>query len=87
MCWTSFKPNYSFDWFCSHDWETKPRCNMGELLVLSPFNIMFAASIVIIVISGRPISQLFSELKVDIQVLPGRLSPPMVVLKEHVIKM
>jgi len=60
---------------------------MREFLVLSPFNIIFVTFIVIVVISGWSISQLFRKYELDFHLLSGWLSPSMIVLEEHIVQL
>ena len=60
---------------------------MRELLVLSPFNIIFVTFIVIVVIGGWSVSQLFRENELDFHLLSGWLSPSVIVLEEHVVQL
>jgi len=59
---------------------------MREFLIFSPFNIIFVSFIVIVVISGRSVSQLFSKFEFNFHLLSSWLSPSVIVLEEHIVQ-
>ena len=86
ISWSSLKSKNSLNWLLSQDWESESGSNVREFLILSPFNIVLISLIVVIVISGWPVSQSLLELELDGQSLSGWFSPSVVVLKEHVVQ-
>ena len=70
------------------DWEAKSCCYMRELLVLSPFDVVFSTLIV-----GMVIDWLSVNICLEVNLLSlrepgtGWLSPSMVVIEEHVVEM
>ena len=83
---SSFKFKHSFNRFFSELRVSQSSSNMRKLLILSPFNIIFVPFIMVIVISGWPVSQLLCECQLNLHPFSSWLSPPMVVFKEHVIQ-
>lgn len=65
---------------------SKSCCNMREFLVFSPVNISIETFIVVIMGRCRLVLKSLLPSNLDIQKLPGGLSPSMVVLKEHVVQ-
>jgi hypothetical protein len=78
----------TLNWFFTKNRITKAICNVGELLILSPLNIEMASLIMVVMVSMRAVGE--RCLMVDLLSLrepsAGRLSPSMVMLKEHVIE-
>ena len=85
MSLSSLESDDSFDWLFSEFWISKSCSYVRELLILSPFNIILVSLIVIVVIGGWSVSQLFSEFQFDLHLLSSWLSPSMVVLEEHIV--
>jgi len=86
MSLSSLKSYDSFDWLFSEFWVSQSCSNMREFLIFSPFNIIFVTFIVIVVISGWSVSQLFSEFKFNFHLLSSWLSPSVIVLEEHIVQ-
>lgn len=59
---------------------------MGELLVLTPLNIILGTFIVIVMISGWLVSKGLLELQLNSISFSSWLSPSVVVLEEHVVQ-
>lgn len=78
----------ALDGFFSKDGVAEPVCDVGELLVIAPLNLVLRSLVVIVVTCGRSVFEGFLE--VDFLGLrhPGAcgLSPPVVVLKEAVVQ-
>lgn len=85
MSLSSFESDDSFDWLFSEFWISKSSGNVREFLILSPFNIILVSLIVIVMIGGWSVSQLFSEFQFNLHLLSSWLSPSMVVLEEHIV--
>lgn len=60
---------------------------MRELLILGPLNIVLSSFVMIVMVSSWPVSESLLELELDFKLRSGWLSPPMVVLEEHVVQM
>jgi hypothetical protein len=65
--------------------EAKSGSNMRELLILGPLDVVLGTLIMVVMMSGRPVSKSLLEVKLDLHLLTSGLSPPMVMLEEHVV--
>jgi hypothetical protein len=83
----SFETKDSLNRLFTKHWESKSGSDMRELLVFSPFNIIFGTFIVIVMVSGWLISKSFLELELNSKSFSGWFSPSVIVLEEHIVKM
>lgn len=86
---SSFKPENSFNRFFFQNWVSKSISYMREFLFISPFNIILASLIVIVMMSLWPLLQPFLEIDLLGLWEPGScwLSPSVIEFKEHVVQM
>lgn len=84
----SFDTENSLDRLFTHDRVSLTVSDMGELLVLSPLDLMLSSTIVIVMSSGRSILEVLRVVNFLSLGEPGSgwLSPSVVVLKELVIE-
>ena len=60
---------------------------MRELLVFCPLDVKLCSFVVIVMISGWPVSKLFCKVKLNVHLFSGWFSPSVEVFKEHVVQM
>lgn len=79
----SFEPENLLNWLFTQDWVAKSVSHMREFLIVSPFNFILGALVMVVVSCGWPALQLSLEVYFLSLRNPcsGRLSPPMVVLE------
>ena len=82
----SLESKDTLDRLLTHDRHTKSRGDVGELLILSPLNVILVSLIVVVVISSGSVTKLLGKSNLNIKEIPGWLSPPVVVIKEHIVQ-
>lgn len=81
--------NDTLNWLLTQDWVAKTICNMGELLIITPFDFVFVPTIVVVVGSAGPVLQMLLEVDFLSLTEPFTcgLSHAMVEVEEAVVKM
>jgi len=57
VSWCSFNTKYSFNRFFSKNWIAKTISNVREFLFISPFNLVFFTSVMIVMCGGSSLFQ------------------------------
>jgi len=88
VSWGALNTHYALDWLFAENGEAKSLCNVRELLLLCPFNIILSSLIVIVMISCWLVLKGLSIVDFLGLAEPSTsgFSPSVIEFKEHVVE-